>query len=314
MLSAVELETLRASNPLPDVMRRSGLALTPSGAEFKALCCFHKDNTPSLTVYPCSRTRQWRYKCFACQANGDVFDFIQEFYTLDFKQAVEHLGGALPHGTRLRQCVPVTLDVDDVYEGVTPIPARDHPFSAGANVTIYNPKRAKDWSFVTSHVFEYRSAAGDLLGVVLRQNINDRKITPTVRFVRLPDGREVWAAYPFTENRPLYGLHRLKPDGLVIVVEGEKACDALQAHAPASVVTWGGGCNAYLKTDWTPLAGRNVLLFPDADAAGYACMIHGYMKDDDGRVLPLSRQKPPLALHLQSLGCNVKFIDVLRCA
>lgn len=70
---------------------------------------------------------------------------------------------------------------------------------------------------------------------------------------------------------PLYGLETLTPgDGLhslVYVVEGEKCAAALHSlKLPA--VTSSHGSKAPDKTDWKPLAGRNVCILPDDDDAG----------------------------------------------
>ena len=78
-----------------------------------------------------------------------------------------------------------------------------------------------------------------------------------------------WRALP--EPRPLYGLDRLaeNPSAPVVVVEGEKSADAASRIFPDSVcVTSPGGSKAATKADWTPLAKRQILLWPDADEAG----------------------------------------------
>lgn len=70
---------------------------------------------------------------------------------------------------------------------------------------------------------------------------------------------------------PLYGLDRLaeRPDAPVLVVEGEKAADAAAELFPDMVaITSQGGSKAAGKSDWTPLAGRNVVIWPDHDVAG----------------------------------------------
>ena len=78
-----------------------------------------------------------------------------------------------------------------------------------------------------------------------------------------------WKAPP--PPRPLYGLERLaaRPAALVIVTEGEKAADACQALCPeAVVITSMNGAQAAAKSDWRPLAGRSVRLWPDHDPEG----------------------------------------------
>jgi len=59
------------------------LALTPAGRTFKALCPFHNDSRPSLDVDP----RLQRYRCWSCQAHGDVFSFVQHMEKVGFKEA-----------------------------------------------------------------------------------------------------------------------------------------------------------------------------------------------------------------------------------
>jgi putative DNA primase/helicase len=77
-----------------------------------------------------------------------------------------------------------------------------------------------------------------------------------------------WQALP--EPRPLYGLDRIVNENKVLIVEGEKCADAAnRLMGPGiSVMTWSGGCNAVEKIDWSPLMGREVIIWPDADEPG----------------------------------------------
>jgi putative DNA primase/helicase len=82
-----------------------------------------------------------------------------------------------------------------------------------------------------------------------------------------------WKAPP--APRPLYGLDRLRarPDAGVLIAEGEKAADAAAALFPSAVcITWPSGCKAIAKADWSPVAGRAVTLWPDADDVGRQAM------------------------------------------
>ncbi|MEY2995969.1 MAG: primase, partial [Actinomycetota bacterium] len=53
------------------------------------LCPFHAEKSGSFNV----REETGRYKCFGCQAGGDVFTFVQEIEHVDFVSAVEKLAG-----------------------------------------------------------------------------------------------------------------------------------------------------------------------------------------------------------------------------
>lgn len=75
--------------------------------------------------------------------------------------------------------------------------------------------------------------------------------------------------------RPLLYADKLRanPDAPVLVVEGEKTCDAAQLLFPKAVaITWSGGCKALGKSAWATLTGRKVILWPDNDAPGDQAM------------------------------------------
>lgn len=81
-----------------------------------------------------------------------------------------------------------------------------------------------------------------------------------------------WKAPP--APRPLLNLAQLRSrTGTVLIVEGEKAADAAALLYPRAIVTtWPSGCKAIDKADWSPLTGRRVILWPDADAVGQQAM------------------------------------------
>jgi len=119
----------------------------------------------------------------------------------------------------------------------------------------------------------YRDAAGDVLGYVRRFDEKDgSKVFRPLIYARPEAGGPAqwrWESWPLP--RPLYGLHGLaeRPSASVVVCEGEKAADAAGRLLPAhAVVTSPNGSKSAGKADWSPLAGRRVTIWPDADTAG----------------------------------------------
>lgn len=78
-----------------------------------------------------------------------------------------------------------------------------------------------------------------------------------------------WVQKGWPEPRPLYNLNLLTefPKKPVLICEGEKAADAAAQIVGDRyiVMSWPNGANAVSKVDWKPLAGRSVLIWPDAD-------------------------------------------------
>jgi len=61
--------------------------LRPSGRNFKGLCPFHEEKTPSFYVWPESQL----FKCFGCNTAGDCYSFIMKRERLGFREALELL-------------------------------------------------------------------------------------------------------------------------------------------------------------------------------------------------------------------------------
>lgn len=118
----------------------------------------------------------------------------------------------------------------------------------------------------------YRDVEGRVLRWTLRFRTADggKDIRPATLW-RSPEGALRWRMAAGGEGRPLYGLDGLsqRPAAPVLAVEGEKTADAAASRFPGfAIVTWPGGSNAVGKVDLTPLSGRVVVFWPDADDAG----------------------------------------------
>lgn len=61
------------------------VALTPTGKNYKGLCPFHQEKTPSFTVIP----QKHMFYCFGCGAGGNIFTFLMRYEKYTFPEAVE---------------------------------------------------------------------------------------------------------------------------------------------------------------------------------------------------------------------------------
>jgi Protein of unknown function (DUF3631) len=108
-----------------------------------------------------------------------------------------------------------------------------------------------------------RDATGVLVAIHVRQDA--------------PDGKRIWWELPdgtpglgglSTADLPLYGIERLTGSPSVVVVEGEKAAEALLAAGTQAVGTVTGASSTPGATPLAELTGRHVYLWPDADPVG----------------------------------------------
>ncbi len=78
-----EISALRARADIADVISHY-LPLTRKGRAYVALCPFHDDHSPSMSI----STDKQIYKCFVCGAGGNVFTFVQNYEKVSFPEAV----------------------------------------------------------------------------------------------------------------------------------------------------------------------------------------------------------------------------------
>lgn len=240
-------------------------ALKREGAEYSALCPFHDDTSPpgNLKVNPAKQL----WVCFACRADeqygSDAIGFFRTIEGVGFREACERLtngSGTLPPA---RAPDPAKLKKAPPRENL-PAPEGDVPDMATERLGA------------PSATWTYRNAEGAVLGYVARYETDAGKQVRCWTYGRYAEADPPrWECKHWQPPRPIYGLDLLaaRPTAQVLVVEGEKACDAARLLMPGMVsVTWPGGAGAVRHIDWTPLHGRKLVLWPDADEPGRQAM------------------------------------------
>lgn len=159
---------------------------------------------------------------------------------------------------------------EETWLPILPVPA-DAPQLTNGILSRFTPE-----GFSLTGGWRYHDAEGRLLGCTARfdkpanGSPAEKQVKPFT-FCQGPNGRTEWRCKGFAEPRPLYGLDRLasRPGAPVLVVEGEKAADAgARRFEDHVVITSPGGSKAARKTDWSPIAGRRIVIWPDADDPG----------------------------------------------
>lgn len=85
------IDEIRSRSDIVEVISECGVALRAVGRNYKGLCPFHDEKTPSFTVSP----QKQMFYCFGCQTGGNVISFVQKHEGKNFIETLEWLGGRL---------------------------------------------------------------------------------------------------------------------------------------------------------------------------------------------------------------------------
>lgn len=274
-MTDAEVARLRG-NPLllqSIVSRAVSLTRDRSGNRLKGRCPFHDDRNPSVKVH--LDAGQPHFHCYGCGEHGDVFAFVMRRERCDFTRALEIVvaeAGMAPSSagttsssgkqrltaSRARPNGRGKHQDDDDWHPITPTP-EDVP-------------RPLDQLNDGCQVFEYVTPEGWTHHFVGRYDWHwEGKDVPPLTYGVL-NGKKGWHKKAPDAPRPLYRLDRLTtaaPDSWVIIVEGERKCEAAERMFPDYVCTsWMGGANSVNTADWTVLKRfreERLIWWPDTD-------------------------------------------------
>lgn len=232
------------------------------------------------------------WKDFATgDSGGDIFDLVRAVRGCSLAEAVEYIGGnmGLTDGKE-KPKVKKKQYIQELNPAPKGIPAPTGTMINGKMLSITN-------------LWAYHDHTGGILMYDARIDFADgSKMVVPMHWAG--DG---WRNGTLAENRPLYNLHKIPEAKSLVVVEGCKTAAAMEQYFPNStIVTWQGGSNAVIKTDWTPISNKErVIIIPDAD-----------MKIDPTNGQPIPWEQQPgmkaaiqIAKILTDQKCKVYFVN-----
>ena len=231
-----------------------------SGAGYKALCPAHDDNNPSLSVTE-GDGGTVLVTCFA----GCMFEDIR--------------GILWPQDAGPRM----------------PTEQRNGPEPPATAEAARKPRKLPDGPHDTVSLYQYVDLS------IAFASVRHEPPGKAKRFSQwTPTDDGLWLDRNPLKSLPLFRLPQIVDAEKVVVVEGEKCVHAvLDAWPEMAVTTYAGGSGSWRKTDWTPLAGKEVSIWADAD-------------DDAPPDKPKAKSQPgqaaamEIAAHLHKMGCQVR--------
>lgn len=202
------------------------------GDLYIGLCPFHDDkHNPNFKVY--INGGNPHYHCYACDANGDVFDFLTKTQNRSFADVLAELA--------MQAGIPTHSDHETVKRKIR------YSYTADDGLTYVKVRNEyadghKDFDWYTQA--GYKRGAKGLNGIRIRQMM-------------------LYHSSDIAES---------DPSCPVIFAEGEKAADALVERGFLAVSAAGGAAQKEFDNSLDILAGHPVFLWPDNDNQGHTFM------------------------------------------
>lgn len=248
---SADLEQLRAALDGDRKRLCDALGLRPHGTRYFCPQCQadgarHKDGDFSIKA---------GFRCHKCGLSGDGFDIVRLVKGCDFPAAVEFV--------RDLYAMPAERPANDATTRRAPKVYPTLDGAARAACWVVGKQSGGEWQETRRDL--YRDATGRELAAVLRFD-NAECTAKDYRPARVEG--EGWALGDPRGLWPLFNLPAiLATGGTVYLCEGEKASAAGTAAGLLCTCT-AHGAQSPAKTDFAPLAGRDVVILPDNDAPG----------------------------------------------
>ena len=180
--------------------------LKKAGREFKALCPFHQEKTPSFYVVP----DKGFYKCFGCGAAGDVFDFLMQQGGMSFPEAVrkmaDRVGVAVPDVTPDRQEDPYRKLYEAVAFAADWYERQLHESDAGDRARRYLQKRGIDAAAAKKYRLGFAPPGGQAIRAAAKQHGIDDELLLTVGLIKPSERDDEREPYDRLRNRVVFPI------------------------------------------------------------------------------------------------------------
>ncbi len=245
----------------------------PTGRDAQGL----RFGTKGSLAVACRGSRLGSFYDFEKGEGGGPLQLIEQTLNLKAKEAREWAREFLGQPQQIK--LPLPFDFKRTATKTRPEWTSLKPLVSHPAPDLKQLSKALDQAYKEVARHAYKDEKGELLFYVLRlvskQNPQEKAIYPLSYGQWQGANQPSWSFKLYqTEQRPLYGLDQLKnyAKSTILLVEGEKTADAAQkllGDRNILCMTWQGGAAAVSKTDWMPLHGKEIVIWPDNDEAGF---------------------------------------------
>lgn len=266
--------------------------LKRAGRLWKGLCPYHKERTPSFTVYPATRS----FHCYGCGENGDAIKFLVDIDRMSFLDACKHLAsGDLP---RISEEAMIKAEEEDraareaAIEEAFAIWIESQDLK-GSLAEIYLKSRMINilperfrFAYTPSWVSRETGEVGpDRPALICGVTDVEDRIVGIQRVFLSPDGKSKaldMRNAKLSLGRPAGGAIRLGPQGgeHVIVIEGPEDGATVSEDRP-DVPVWVACGTSMMPQIRFPQAVRRVTIGGDNNKAGRAAAARSYNEYSD---------------------------------
>src|SRR5580692_4789879 len=247
-ISPATLEQIRSASDIVDVIG-SYVPLKRAGANFVALCPFHKEKSPSFNVNP----HRQIFHCFGCHKGGDVFTFVKEYENIGFLDAVRRLAE--------RAKIPVEQDST---------PGEQQARHLKDQLLEIHDKIAQRWQ---------NCLLNEAAGQVARDYLNKRGVSAdAIKLFRLGAAPESWDDTVNWAKSKNYELPLVEKAGLVIQ-KSEAGSQKPEVENPSSDLR---PPSSEFRRYYDRFRGR--LMFPICDEQGRVIGFSGRILSGDEKV------------------------------